>query len=419
MRDGQLGFVDHMFLAAKIGEFSEFVGGRNSSQRLRTSWGTKRNFNSFEKLPTMSRRSHLPRWTYLLLVSLLGCTSGDAVEKDAGAIPNGLIVERKGANREDILVSETQEPLQFSYTLTNVSDAENEIRLVRTSCGCVAVNVTSATASKPLTRGSAFTLSAREHVTLTLDVRLLGKPIGLHTFPTELSVVRAGTEEPFPLPEPRVRILADISADPPVLSHQYRWDDNPVVEKCITITARRRAESGEPLPQPKLSPLPNYITLQELRKLESLQLDEYLTEKWTASFSLKRPHTEDYTVANAIRISFPGSPHHELTIPSTVTVKRGVETRPRSVIFTSEGASRHEKRCVLVTATDNRPFSITRITVQADKCRAKVGESKRSVSHLIEVTPVSITNPSAEDILIIETDHPDTPSLRVRLSKAG
>ncbi len=367
----------------------------------------------------MINRLYLLGWAGLLLIPLLGCASGESGEKSMDAIPSGLRIEGKWLEPEDVLTSETHKPLQFPYALTNDSDQEKVLRLARISCGCAAVSVISGTVTKPLALGSVFTLTAHEKVTVTLDVRLAGKPIGLHNFPTELSVVNAGSERPFSLPEPRVRIVADISADPPVLSHQFRWNDHTVVEKCLSITTRQKIAIGERLPSPKFSSIPNYITLNGVRKIESIESGKYRTEKWRADFAFKNPITEDYTVAATIRVSFPGSLHHTIAIPSVVTAKRGLETRPRSLTLAREESTQSKSRIVLVTATDNRPFSIIRISSRTGLCRAKVRDAKAAVSHLIEVIPVSSLNPPREDTLEIETDHSDTPSITIPLSRAG
>lgn len=365
----------------------------------------------------MNPRRHIETWSsILLIISILGCTTNQSASHNPRLGPTGLIVDSKLAQQVSILTSEIQEPLRFPYSLTNTSNEDKTVKLVRTSCGCVAVKVASRSSSRILPLGKGFMLAAGERSSLDISVRLSGKPIGLHTFPTELSVGQSTAEELFSLPIPSVRILPDISSDPPVLSHQFRWDEKDSVAKSITITARQRTRSYKDLPNPVIKPLPSHIVLQSIVKHEptgSVESDEFQDTKWVATIQLKPPMSEEYTTAHTLTVAVQG--HHALLLPSVIKISRGVAAHPAALTFSKSAGFLPGTRKMLITATDGRPFSIKRMTARLGSCNVNAPDSRTAVTHLIEVTPIAIH--VTEDVLEITTDHPDTPSILIKLSR--
>lgn len=356
------------------------------------------------------------------LLGSLGCTSREPVGPPAGAYSgasrSGLRVECPWTGTTHVLTSETHQPYHFSYSLTNTSQANRQLQLRTISCGCANVQVTSAAGTQSLVRGSVFAVAPGATATVTLAVRLAGKPIGLHTFTTEFQVTGPGFEDRLRLPEPRLEIRADVTTVPPVLSHEFRGEDEAAATKAVTLTAIQRLDAGAPPAEPRFGPLPRYITLISLQKLATTEAAPYRTTQWRATFTLAKPRADDYTVAHAITILFPGPPERRLTIPSVVSMPHGVEARPRSLTLRQGDGHKPPKGRLLLTATDGRPFAITRLGSRAGHYHAVALEGKTSLSHLVEVTPTTLADAAPDDLLDIETDHADTPALTVRLSRA-
>lgn len=219
--------------------------------------------------------------------------------------------------------------------------------------------------------------------------------------------------------ELHVRSYADVVLQPDVLTHDFSNKDGASARLSFVVTRFGRGDKPEKV-KPALIQLPPMVQVVAAQPRGAAA--EIEPKIWRQSWNIDLAVRPDESLASVaaphailVRLAGPtGRTLAEVALPVLLRRVFGIEA-PREVHMGIVPPGETRKKRLLVRASDGRPFKIARI--RADSCAFEGSEiaSRVASSHWLEAVFSSKYAGDNRSRLVIETDHPDAPTVTVEL----
>jgi hypothetical protein len=302
-----------------------------------------------------------------------------------------------------------------SFHLTNSSQEDRTLVFQGTSCGCTGAFVDAAV----LNQGDKLTIKGRD----TVQVRLrshTGASTGIFSYRATFGLPGEKPNQDILTARMRFRVYRDVLLEPSVLSYDFTASEVNKLDKTMRITRTLRIEKPTSSP-PTLSNLPPQVEVQEIVEAEPLTRIEpdLWKQSWDVTFGVKPIEgRENLSAVARGGVSFADDAGKALAsaeFPIVIHRVYGIES-PELSHFGDVPAGERRARKLVIRSADGRDFEILRVHTDSESFSAsgKVGEVRKS--HFLEAV-FQATKPGAfQGHMIVETNHPECPTLTINLA---
>jgi hypothetical protein len=366
----------------------------------------------------MCRRKLVSAGPWFFLAILCGQLNACA-SKQADAIPvkGPLTLEAQKTQYPVYLSTEakgTEKCIEYPFTLLNNTSRELGLELQRVSCTCM--EVLEQGQGVPLAFGQQISLGPNARCNFAAKVRVNERDEYQKHLVTMTYILPEGHKASFDIPC-EFRVLKNISASPPVLSHAWHEADESSIVKLVNIVTRSRktTEGTEAVPAPTCEQLPRHVTIRSITESLSSSPDDGIVERhFSAEFVIARPKLDSRITTDFCIIRAGNQPTAPaVRIPISTEVITGITALPPVVVFSilAEGATDRTRR-VLLKASDGQEFRILEITHSCPNLTIAQQEKKAGASHWLDVSLAGRIPDKSQHEVLIKTSHPVSQMVR-------
>ncbi len=353
-----------------------------------------------------------PSYFMVPLLALCLTSCGRALLPNA---PGPVVVENADHVAPAVLLSEMSEdtkPYEQVFVLVNQADEPRTIRVVGTSCYCV--GLTLGEAGKELKVGDVISLAPGE--------RRSGKVLFKPALRAESQSQSAAFESTGPNGEVQnlvvtmvVPVLADTTASPPVLSHDFTGPVSGPVEKKLVVQSTRRCKDARSA-EPHFNGLPPEVQLVQVSPRETREVEPGIwTQSWEVTFAIHASDRVGSALAGRMIVSFGTSPTPFLHVPITVRQRFGIETLPKVVDFGAVARGEVCTRRILLSSPSDRAFTILKAVSSSPQLTVSWNTPRPSPRQWVEISLKADGAGPCKGEITIETSHPEAPLVKIKV----
>lgn len=358
------------------------------------------------------RRSHL--WSFAVLLSAAGGIVAFVMSRSL-SLP--AVIGEEEQNRVvahtgpaiTVLESETNIPVHWSFSLSNMTHTETVLRYVSASCSCLEV-ANQGTGGR-LIQNSLLSIPAGQVATFDVSARV-GSSRGVQIHGIEFA--DTGLDGVSYQAVQSVAVLPDIQSSPKCLSVIGSQSlGSELVEREVTFLHRARTLVSLDRSL-RLTSTGDREAIRSLRP-ESDPKPEggFWVRSWTAVVQLRPlPPNAERDYYSRIDVSIDGDPSVTATLPVTIVIPAGLRVFPgRSVEFIPESNGKALTRKVLITSSDGRPFAVRSLCVKNPVFTAVCELNVEKPSHVVELLYHSASLDEETSTITVETSCMAEPKL--------